>query len=218
MAEEMLDLLDEQGQIVGQATRTEVHRRGWWHRTFHCWLLERHETELSILIQQRHESKEASPGLWDITAAGHLEAGEEPLKGLRELEEELGLQLMPADLHPIGILPVEMEMGEGRMDREFCHLFLAWSPLSMERFRLCDGEVSAICRVSLAEAEELLEGKRERIGGEGWRLASDGSMAAVSVQLSRQDWVPHGLAYYRHVFRSARRWAMQQSGMEEVNR
>ncbi|HML49009.1 MAG TPA: NUDIX domain-containing protein, partial [Clostridia bacterium] len=46
-----------------------------------------------VLIQQRSEGCENSPGMWSVTA-GRVQAGESSLEGcLREIREELGLEL-----------------------------------------------------------------------------------------------------------------------------
>ncbi|WNQ12825.1 NUDIX domain-containing protein [Paenibacillus aurantius] len=49
--------------------------------------------EPCLLLQRRHPGKDTYPGLFDITAAGHLEAGENVSDGIRELKEELGTDL-----------------------------------------------------------------------------------------------------------------------------
>lgn len=211
MTKEMLDVLDNQGRRVGEATRAEVHRQGWWHRTFHCWLLEWHAGHLHILLQQRDALKKANPGLWDVTAAGHLEAGEDPLMGVRELEEELGVKVAPRDLYPVGVLSVEMEEGEG-IDREFQHVYLAESPLPINAYRLQAGEVAAICRVPLVEVEALIAGKRKVIEGEGFRLKSDGRLKIIKPQMGRQDWVVHGDIYFTALLHAVRTWAKEVNG------
>ena len=46
-----------------------------------------------LLLQKRSENKDAFPGCYDISSAGHLPAGQDYLSSaLRELEEELGIK------------------------------------------------------------------------------------------------------------------------------
>lgn len=57
-------------------------------------------SEGTVLMQQRPQNK-AHGGLWEFPG-GKLEQGESPEGALvREIDEELGLQLDPADLSPI---------------------------------------------------------------------------------------------------------------------
>lgn len=56
-----------------------------------------------ILLQKRSAVKDSNPGCYDISSAGHLSAGDQPLEGaLRELKEELGITASPGDLHFVG--------------------------------------------------------------------------------------------------------------------
>ena len=59
-------------------------------------------------MQKRSLLKESYPGCWDISSAGHLDAGEEPLQGaVRELKEELGITVPGSGLRPVGVLRSE---------------------------------------------------------------------------------------------------------------
>ena len=45
------------------------------------------------------QRKDSFPGCYDISSAGHISAGDEPLEtALRELEEELGIKAEPEQL------------------------------------------------------------------------------------------------------------------------
>lgn len=73
------------------ATRAEAHAKGRWHASVHIWIVK--EPSL-ILLQKRSEHKDTFPGRWDISAAGHIEAGNSNLNTAQsELAEELGVDL-----------------------------------------------------------------------------------------------------------------------------
>jgi len=93
MAEELFDLLTEAGEPTGvRKERKRVHRDGDWHKAVHVWVLAEQEREL--LLQRRAFKKDSWPGRWDISAAGHVEAGSSAIDAAqRELGEELGLHL-----------------------------------------------------------------------------------------------------------------------------
>lgn len=100
---ELLDIYDEQDQHIGVCPRSEVHRVGHWHHTFHCWLVRDTEAGRMLVFQQRQHNKDTFPDLYDITAAGHLLAGETVEQAVRELEEELGVPLRFDQLTPLFI-------------------------------------------------------------------------------------------------------------------
>ncbi len=90
--EEILDIVDEQGNVIGQAPRTKCHRNPKLiHQVVHCWIFNKRG---QILWQHRSIKKDSSPGLWDMSCGGHVSTGEKPLETLlRELYEELGIKL-----------------------------------------------------------------------------------------------------------------------------
>ena len=91
MAEEYFDVVNERDEPVGRATRREVHARKLWHRAVHILVF---DAAGRIFLQKRSMKKDISPGLWDSSCAGHVDAGEDyDTAAVRELGEELGLQL-----------------------------------------------------------------------------------------------------------------------------
>jgi len=90
-SEELFDVVDEGDRVVRQATRREVHARGWRHRAVHVLVFNRAG---EVFLQKRSLRKDLAPGLWDSSCSGHLDAGEGyDAAAWRELREELGLQL-----------------------------------------------------------------------------------------------------------------------------
>lgn len=90
-AEEKLQIVDEQNQPVGEASRTEAHLKGLWHRTAHVWLF---NSQGEILCQKRSLKKDNKPGLWEPFFGGHIGPGDDYVVGaVKEVEEEIGLRL-----------------------------------------------------------------------------------------------------------------------------
>jgi isopentenyldiphosphate isomerase len=109
-----------------------------------------------LLLQRRAATKDTWPGYLDITAAGHLSAGEETLDGLREVEEELGLRVNPERLFPLGTRKIEQQIQAG-CDREFHDVFLLTDDTPPESLRLQEEEVEAVYRLDLDDVETLYE-------------------------------------------------------------
>lgn len=90
MAEE-LDLVDEQGNIIGKADREACHQDpSLIHRVAHILVF---NDSGHLLLQLRGAHKKIQPNKWDTSVGGHIAAGESLEQGAaRELEEELGIQ------------------------------------------------------------------------------------------------------------------------------
>jgi isopentenyl-diphosphate delta-isomerase type 1 len=89
VSQELLDVVDENDQIVSVKTRGEIHAKGLMHRAVHILVFNHHG---DLFIQKRSMSKDESPGLWDTSAAGHVDSGEDYDNcATRELFEELGI-------------------------------------------------------------------------------------------------------------------------------
>lgn len=89
--EELFDVVDEADQVVATATRAEVHKDGLLHRAVHLFVINRRG---ELLLQKRSRLKDAHPGVWDSSVAGHLDAGEGYLEAAqREMGEEMGIEM-----------------------------------------------------------------------------------------------------------------------------
>lgn len=87
--EEIFDVVDEHDTVIGQAPRSEVHRRNLLHRACHIFVL---NTRGELLIHLRSATKDQYPSIYTSSASGHLETGETyEHSAKRELQEELGL-------------------------------------------------------------------------------------------------------------------------------
>ena len=196
--DEKIDILDSSGKPTGRvAWKSEAHRQGLWHRCFHCWISGSDADGPYLLVQRRAATKDIWPGRLDVTAAGHLAAGETTLDGLRELDEELGLTPDPKRLIPLGTRRIEQEIPGGR-DREFHEVFLLLDKTSPEDLHLQEEEVESLVRISLEDAENL--GAGETVPAREWK---DGE--PLEIQASLADFVPNDDGYLRRVVGAARK-------------
>ena len=90
MPEEIFDVVNERDEVIGRQTRSEVHRLGLMHRAVHVLVF---NSDNDLFLQKRSMAKDRLPGLWDSSASGHLDCGEDyDACALRELGEEIGLE------------------------------------------------------------------------------------------------------------------------------
>ena len=186
---EHLDVVDEVGRYVRTAPRGEVHERGEWHRVFHCQIVTLRDGVPTAVLQRRSRSKAAFAGLIDISAAGHLAAGETPLDGVRELEEELGIAPDPDDLIPLGIRRLADDSGEGRLNCELTSVFLLRDDRPLSGYALARDEVDAVFDVPIADLLALLNGGPP-ISVHGVAAASHPDAREVTTEVALSDLVP----------------------------
>lgn len=88
--EELVVLVDQQGQAIGSAAKAAVHTdRTPLHRAFSCYLF---NPGGQLLLTRRSTAKRAFPGLWTNSVCGHPGPGESDVDAIhRRAQQELGL-------------------------------------------------------------------------------------------------------------------------------
>ena len=114
MKEEIFPIVDEEGRVIGSATRGECHSGSkLLHPVVHLHVFNSHG---EVYLQKRPEWKDIQPGKWDTSVGGHIDYGETPEQALiREVREELGMtDFVPERLGQY--------VFESRREREFVYV------------------------------------------------------------------------------------------------
>jgi isopentenyl-diphosphate delta-isomerase type 1 len=155
MEHELLHEVDENDQVIGTRTRGELHRLGLRHRAVHILVF---NSRNELFLQKRSASKDINPGLWDTSAAGHVDLGESYDEAARrELNEELSVDDAPP-LQPIFKLPSSPETGW-----EFIQVYTVKHD---GPFRLNADEITEGQWISVTELDDWIEQ-----GGKGLTLS-----------------------------------------------
>jgi isopentenyldiphosphate isomerase len=89
MNEEIFDVVNDRDEVIDRRPRSEVHRLGLKHRATHVLVF---NARGEVFLQKRSMNKDRQPGVWDSSASGHLDSGEDyDACAVRELREEIGL-------------------------------------------------------------------------------------------------------------------------------
>ena len=105
MTEEIFDVVNEQDEVIGQASRKEVHARKLLHRAVHVLVF---NVRGQLFLQKRSMLKDTAKGKWDSSASGHLDSGEGyDACAVRELREEIGLKIDRAPKRILRIVACE---------------------------------------------------------------------------------------------------------------
>lgn len=140
--DELIDVVDEHGNPTGKTIlKSEAHKTGALHRVAHLIL---HNSEKKFLSQKRSAQKTIYPGYWDISAAGHIAAGEEPEHAIcRECEEEIGVSILTKDLQLITTFMHTKNLGDIQ-DREYYFVYAAPWNGTLSELQLQKSEVSDV--------------------------------------------------------------------------
>lgn len=179
--DELVDILDAEGNLTGQtAMKSKAHKQGLFHQTIHVWF---YTKNAQILIQQRGKYKDTHPLLWDVSVAGHIGAGEEiETSAIREVSEEIGLEIKKKDLFKIGVFKSFQKHSEELIDCEFHHTYLCELTTSLSKLKKQDSEVEALELVPLIKFAE-----------ETWGMAN------------LKKYVPHTIEYYKSVIKAIKK-------------
>lgn len=154
--DEYIDIVNEDGKPTGKSElKSIIHQKGYYHNTAHIWL---YTKDGSVLLAQRDASKSICPLLWDVSVAGHIDAGESPVEGaLREVKEEINLDLESSDLQKIGVFKCFQSYPSGIQDNEFHHTFIAELKVPISELIPQIGEVEALKLVNFETFQTLID-------------------------------------------------------------
>ena len=179
--DELVDILDSDGNFTGKTTmKSEAHKYGWFHPTVHVWF---YTKKGQLLLQQRGKEKDTHPLLWDVSVAGHIGAGEEfESSALREVSEEIGLEITKDELQKIGVFKSIQKHHKDLIDCEFHHTYLCELKTPLSNLKKQDSEVNALKLISLIQFSE-----------ETWGMANPAK------------YVPHAMEYYKSVIKAIKK-------------
>lgn len=154
IVDEFLNLIDDRARITADSKpRTLVHRDGELHPTVHIWMIKRRDMGVFVLLQKRAHEKDINPDCYDVSAAGHVSQGEEfRHTALKEVHEELGLDINRSQLEFIGLKKSEYSKGDIH-DNELVAVYICRENINIEDLTLQSSEVSEVC---WAEIDELI--------------------------------------------------------------
>jgi len=156
---EKFDVLDKNGNLTGKTKlRSEVHRDGDWHRAVHIWII---NSEGKLLVQKRSPEKESHPNQWDISAAGHVSAGDNSItSAVREIYEELGVKIKQSDFKYLFTLTSQTIQNNGTfINNEFDDVYLVKIDVDISKVKLQKEEVSEVKWINPSLLAKVLENK-----------------------------------------------------------
>ncbi len=157
---EYLDYYDEKGNYLGYTTREEIHTKGLWHNTVHCWL---YDQEGNVYFQIRKDTN-----TYYTTASGHVLKGETIQEAFqREIKEEIGINIDASDATLVGIIPWQMEKvkkdGTIHKDKAKANVYIDLYEGNMQDFHFDLNEVTGLVKVQAQDALKLFQDEQGQI-------------------------------------------------------
>ncbi len=154
---EYFDVLYEDGTPSGeQIERGEAHRCGAVHGAAHICIYRR-RNGLEVLLQKRSPNKDSYPNCYDMSSAGHVEAGSDFLiTAQKELAEELGVAVEPHELVELFDHRVSgrgVFHGVEFINEEICRVYLLERDMEESEFVLQESE---LCGVKWFDFREVI--------------------------------------------------------------
>lgn len=155
MTDELLDIVNDDDIVTGQAPRSTIHQHGLQHRGAHVFLF---TPEGKMLIQKRSADRTSAPSLLDCSVSEHVKAGESYLEAARRgMQEEMGVTV--EELIPL----VKFKMVYGPNDNEISTLYKGIVHPASVKFDPV--EIAEIRYLSMDELRSVLENEKQTLCG-----------------------------------------------------
>ncbi|WP_027137543.1 NUDIX hydrolase [Gaetbulibacter saemankumensis] len=154
--DEYLDIVDENAVPTGRSElKSVIHQKGYLHNTVHIWF---YTNKGEILLSQRSAQKSICPLMWDVSVAGHIDAGESIIQAaIRETKEEISLDISENTLHKIGVFKCFQSYPNGIIDNEFHNTFICELKQPITILIPQEEEVEALKLVSIEYFKYLID-------------------------------------------------------------
>ncbi|MCL2438959.1 MAG: NUDIX domain-containing protein [Alphaproteobacteria bacterium] len=156
---EMIEVLDDYGVPDGRiVSRDEAHEKGLLHRGGVVAIV---NSENKILMQRRSASKRVFPGVWDISLAAHVSAGEDSITTvMREMNEEIGFQIerkiQAKDFRFLTSFREDIMPGD-KVEKHWYDLFVIVKNIDIKNLCFNDAEVDGVAWLSYTDIIKLKE-------------------------------------------------------------
>ncbi len=189
--QEWIEVYDSRQQATGQiVSRNEIHSKGLWHKTMHCWIIFKDRKGVDYVVFQRRSAwKDSDPNKFDTTAAGHYTA-DVPIAAqrFREINEELGLKVPENELIYAGTRINVEDFQKQFFNHEFQDVYFWVNATPLKNYVLQTEEVSGLIALEIHKGLELFTGAINKTTAKGIEVvyAEDGTTSYKNKTFSIQ--------------------------------
>lgn len=156
---EILDIVNDNDEVIGQAERDRVHREGLVCRLVYvCFYAANGE----VILQKRSDTKKNDPGKLTTTVSGHVASGQTYVEAaVRETLEESGVEITSENLHNLGVVRADYVQGD-YLSNAMRGLFAYRFDGNVSDLKVEDGEGAGFEVFNIDDLEKKLESNPER--------------------------------------------------------
>ena len=154
---ELVEIVDSNGNFTGEIVDKDIaHDKNLLHNEICCFILNDNK---QILLQKRASTKRMHPNKWGL-CAGHVVAHESLIDAaLREIKEEVGLDITVNELHPFAERFVNLDT----YDSQVTYFYYIKTNLKASEFKIQIEELSEVKWFSMDEVIEMIENNDESV-------------------------------------------------------
>lgn len=179
--------------------KNEVHQRGLWHHSFHCFILDKDDN--SLFFQLNRKKNNNFQPILTPSSAGHVQAGEQIENGIREVKEELGITVKIDDLTYLG-MQKRIVSYENYHDKEFIHVYFLNDSIKASSLKLDKREIKGFYAINIKDGLSLFLGEKSSIKIQGEELKEDEYIKSEII-VTLPDFVEQPKNYYENIFKYA---------------
>lgn len=156
---ELLDIVDKDNNLTGEIVDREiVHETGLFHREVAVIIINENN---EVLLEKRAPSKKQSSNKW-VLCAGHIEAGDKPENAIiREIKEEIGLDLQIKDLEFLKICKRCRKFNCNQYNNAYMYVYMYKTKRKLSEYIIQKEEVSEVKYFDLIELEKQIKNGNE---------------------------------------------------------
>ncbi|MGG5737686.1 MULTISPECIES: NUDIX hydrolase [Bacillus cereus group] len=200
MADHNVDIFNDKYEYIGISNKRLAHLEGLWHRVFTCIVINSDEKTMILQSKVPNQYSFEREDYLDISVGGHYKAGERIQDGIRELKEEIGIDVDFEELIEIGIRQTSKTISADYISNEFQHLFLYDSNRQLTQYKPDNKEVKELVEVPIYQGIDLLLGKIEYLEVKTFGI-KDGNRVVSHKVITLKDFVPDYLTIDKFMMR-----------------
>ncbi len=182
MTEEKLTIYDAFNKPIGSADRSEVHTKGFWHRSVNFIVID--PKKRTVIFQDSKALNDFNVEKFFVKMNGGHAHGEDMDEEVeRELEEEMGLKAQVADsVHFLGVYQVSFEPASDFINHEFMYFYITAFSDAFEKIKMDGIEVKSIFEINIDETIDLLVDDRDIVSA----VARDASDKTITLDFTKK--------------------------------
>ena len=192
---EYIDIYDAELNSKGTEERKKAHLLGLWHQTFHLWIVSKKGMEkFYTSIDQKKWLISRTPLMLVLLV---IYSGESVSDGIREAEEELGIEFKNDEIHTLGYRVEVANQDNGQKNREYQKVHMTLLDKDLHDFKPQIEEVSGLLWIDIKDGMDLFTNKIDYLNCHGIIYdQKQNNWIDVNRKFTKSNFLPRIQQYY----------------------